>query len=148
MMRLKKSLSVVTRLLCIFALIGLSFAHNLNSNTFSSLYGSSHFQRIVSSGFNHSSHVLATDICSKQSQSSDLEKITKQNHDNSPCHEGGPCHACRIGSSLLTPPDAGEIGYSAFIELAVFSLYEIDNPASHFLNSNTSPRSPPHRPVG
>lgn len=147
MMRLKKSLSLVTRLLCIFALIGLNFAHNLNSNTISGFNGSSHFQRVVSSGFHHSRHVLVTDICSKESQSSDLEKITKQNHDNSPCHEGGPCHACRIGSSLLTPPDAGEIGQCAFVEMAVFSLYEIDNPASQFLNSNTSPRSPPHHAI-
>lgn len=147
MMRLKKSLSLVTRLLCIFALIGLNFAHNLNSNTLSGLYGSSYSKRIVGSSFNRSRHILATDICSKQSQSSDLEKITKQNHDNSPCHEGGPCHACRIGSSLLTPPDAGEIGQCAFVEMAVFSLYEIDNPASQFLNSNTSPRSPPHHAV-
>lgn len=147
MMRLKKSLSLVTRLLCIFALIGLNFAHNFNSRAFSGLNSSSHFQHTAGSGFNHWRLVLVTDICSKESQSSDPGKLTKQNHDNSPCHENGPCHACRIGSSMLTPPDAGEIGQGAFVELAMFLTYEIANPASYLLNSNTSPRSPPRHMV-
>lgn len=143
-MRVKKAISLSIRLLCICALISLSFAHNRNrlANYNYSIH-SAHVLDHTSHGHKSSNSVFASEICSKDHQTNDGLTIGHKQHDDSPCHDGAPCHACRIGSSMLTPPDAGEIGQGGFLQLAVFSLHVIETGGTFFVNSNASPRSPP-----
>ncbi|MBI0141401.1 hypothetical protein H3U94_11030 [Bartonella sp. W8125] len=137
-----KPFSVVIRVLCIFALLNLAFAHNRNfpvsSNSFAS--NSSHHQESVRQ--NHSHMVSDSDICSKNA-SSKPQKLSKKHHNDNSCHELGACHACRIGATMLTPPDSVEIGEHNLFLVEILLPYDAVTFGTFFVKSNASPRSPP-----
>ena len=137
-----KPFSVVIRVLCIFALLNLAFAHNRNfpvaPNSFAS--ASSHHHESVRQ--NHSHMVFDSDICSKN-VSSKPQKLSKKHHNDNSCHELGACHACRIGASMLTPPDSVEIGAHNLFLVEILLPYDAVTFGTFFVKSNASPRSPP-----
>ena len=137
-----KLFSVVIRVLCIFALLNLAFAHNRNfpvsPNSFAS--NSSHHHESVRQ--NHSHMVSDSEICSKNA-SSKPQKLSKKHHNDNSCHELGACHACRIGASMLTPPDSVEIGAHSLFLVAILLPYDTVTFGTFFVKSNASPRSPP-----
>lgn len=143
MMRMKRIFSLSIKLLAICALIFLGFAHNFNftANFNPGIRAVHHnFHEHKSSG-----KAIASQICSKAGHAAHGPTIGHEQQDNSPCHDGAPCHACRIGSSMLAPPDSGQIGQAGFRQLAVFSLKKNDTCGIYFVKSNASPRSPPKR---
>ena len=137
-----KPFSVVIRVLCIFALLNLAFAHNRNfpvlPNSFEA--HSSHHHESVQQ--NHSDMVSDSDICSKNATSKP-QKLSKKHHNDNSCHELGACHACRIGASMLTPPDSVEIGEHNLFLVEILLPYHAVTFGTFFVKSNASPRSPP-----
>jgi len=52
-------------------------------------------------------------------------------------------HACRIGASMLTPPDSVEIGEHHLFLVEILLPYDAVTFGTFFVKSNASPRSPP-----
>ena len=137
-----KPFSVVIRVLCIFALLNLAFAHNRNFPVLPNSFASNSSHHHESYRQNHSHMVSDSDICSKNATSKP-QKLSKKHHNDNSCHELGACHACRIGASMLTPPDSVEIGEHHLFLVEILLPYDAVTFGTFFVKSNASPRSPP-----
>lgn len=137
-----KPFSLVIRVLCIFALLNLAFAHNRNFPVAQNSFASNFSHRHESYRQNHSHMVSDSDICSKNA-SSKPQKLSKKHQNDNSCHELGACHACRIGASMLTPPDSVAIGAHNLFLVEILLPYNVVTFGTFFVKSNASPRSPP-----
>lgn len=141
MMQIHKKGSIFIRLLCIFALLSLNFSHN---SALASSHNHPKLHELLNAEYLSTEQqkvIFASELCS--SASDHTVKYSNSQQDKQDCHTGTPCHACRIGGSMLPPPSENQIGATTLVTFYVLKPLKSQSFAQYIVAKNASPRAPP-----
>lgn len=147
MMRINKRFSLSVRLLCIVALLSFNFAHNYKPSSY--LYHTLSGRVVDAENLKPGElkEFLASELCSSNAGPNSVIKNDSFSHHDQSYHDSVPCHACRIGASILPTPNENQIAKISLRVLGTFKPLMSQPFGTYLIATNTSPRAPPDADV-